>query len=437
MGVYEELGVRRVINCRSTTTALGGSVMHPEVVKAMAEATGSAIPVRMLDVRCGKIIAAICGAESALLTTSATGGLALAAAGCAMRTTELAQYDPWKNPEGDNPDGGKIQRLVQRQLYNPSEIKGIKTEVIVPLGHETIYTICMVYAGLKPIWAGDKRRCDPKEIERLINDKTAAIFISHEELIWKHPTQPGNHQTDILSGIPPVPNAEGYKMSWEEVIEVSKKHDVPIILDAAYSIPPVENLRNIVGMGVDIACYCGGKSICGPNDAGFNVGRSDLIKLAACHRFPYHGLGRGMKIDKSEMVAMTRALQLYPKTVEENVRGANQAAEWLEVELRKLPHVKSVKRRTALVGNERSWPLVGVAIDEKGLGMNMEEVESRLQLGDPPIWVYGPKGYSRIHFYEEPGITINCQTLYQGAWKFPGNERIVLKRFKEILTSRR
>ena len=86
MGVYEELGVRRVINCRSTTTALGGSVMHPEVVKAMAEATGSAIPVRMLDVRCGKIIAAICGAESALLTTSATGGLALTAAGCNSMT---------------------------------------------------------------------------------------------------------------------------------------------------------------------------------------------------------------------------------------------------------------------------------------------------------------------------------------------------------------
>ena len=61
----------------------------------------------------------------------------------------------------------------------------------------------------------------------------------------------------------------------------------------------------------------------------------------------------------------------------------------------------------------------------------------RLQLDDPPIWIYGPKGYSRIHFYEEPGITINYQTLYQGAWKFPGNERIVIKRFKEILTSRR
>jgi hypothetical protein len=122
MGIYEELGVRRVVNCRSTTTVLGGGVMHPKVVKAMAEATGSAVPIRMLDVRCGKIIADICGAEAALLTTSATGGLALAAAGCAMRSTELAKYDPWKNPEGDNPDSGRIQMLIQRQLYKPSEI---------------------------------------------------------------------------------------------------------------------------------------------------------------------------------------------------------------------------------------------------------------------------------------------------------------------------
>jgi len=67
----------------------------------------------------------------------------------------------------------------------------------------------------------------------------------------------------------------------------------------------------------------------------------------------------------------------------------------------------------------------------------MDEVASMLQLGNPPIWLYGPKSYSRVHFYKNPGLTMNCQTLYHGTRKFPGNERLVVKRFEEILTKKR
>ncbi len=91
MGIYEEYGVKRVINCRSTTTVLGGGVLHPKVVEAMVDAAKSPVPLRMLDVKLGKIIANICGAEAAIITTSTTGGLAIAFAGVAMRETELTK----------------------------------------------------------------------------------------------------------------------------------------------------------------------------------------------------------------------------------------------------------------------------------------------------------------------------------------------------------
>ena len=38
MDIYDELGVRKVINGLATVTVLGGSVIPPEVVAAMAEA---------------------------------------------------------------------------------------------------------------------------------------------------------------------------------------------------------------------------------------------------------------------------------------------------------------------------------------------------------------------------------------------------------------
>jgi len=71
------------------------------------------------------------------------------------------------------------------------------------------------------------------------------------------------------------------------------------------------------------------------------------------------------------------------------------------------------------------------------LDASQDEVASMLQLGNPPIWLYGPKSYSRVHFYKNPGLTMNCQTLYHGTRKFPGNERLVVKRFEEILTKKR
>ena len=37
-GIYEELGVRRVINAVGQLTVLGGSILPPKVLAAMAEA---------------------------------------------------------------------------------------------------------------------------------------------------------------------------------------------------------------------------------------------------------------------------------------------------------------------------------------------------------------------------------------------------------------
>jgi L-seryl-tRNA(Ser) seleniumtransferase len=71
--VYEQLGVRRVINAAGTLTALGGSLMPPEVVAAWREAAEDFVEIAELQDRIGERLAALLGVEAALVTTGAAG----------------------------------------------------------------------------------------------------------------------------------------------------------------------------------------------------------------------------------------------------------------------------------------------------------------------------------------------------------------------------
>src|SRR5262245_41061566 len=76
-GVYESLGVRRVINATGTVTILGGSLMPPEVVAAWVEASKHFVNLLELQDRVGERIAKLIGVEAAMVTTGAAGALLL------------------------------------------------------------------------------------------------------------------------------------------------------------------------------------------------------------------------------------------------------------------------------------------------------------------------------------------------------------------------
>ncbi len=80
MGVYDDLGVRTVINASGTLTRLGGSRMAPEVLAAMAEAATAFVDMAELNARAGEHIARLIGVEAAHVTSGSAGALLLAAA---------------------------------------------------------------------------------------------------------------------------------------------------------------------------------------------------------------------------------------------------------------------------------------------------------------------------------------------------------------------
>ena len=77
---YERLGVRRRINAAGALTRLGGAVMAPEVVEAMAAASRASVDIGELQDAASQRIAEATGAEAGLVTTGAAAALTLAAA---------------------------------------------------------------------------------------------------------------------------------------------------------------------------------------------------------------------------------------------------------------------------------------------------------------------------------------------------------------------
>ena len=94
--VYERIGVRPFINARGTWTYLSGSLILPEVRAAMEAASHQFVELFELQRGVGKRLAALSGAESAMITSGSAGAMAAATAAC------MAGADPakiWQLPD--------------------------------------------------------------------------------------------------------------------------------------------------------------------------------------------------------------------------------------------------------------------------------------------------------------------------------------------------
>src|SRR5262249_27651021 len=82
---YEALGLKHVINAAGTFTALGGSIMPPEVVAAWVAASKHFVNLVELNDKAGERIAKLIGVEAELVPTGAAGALLLGTAAAVTR----------------------------------------------------------------------------------------------------------------------------------------------------------------------------------------------------------------------------------------------------------------------------------------------------------------------------------------------------------------
>ncbi|MEG0897487.1 MAG: aminotransferase class V-fold PLP-dependent enzyme [Ruthenibacterium sp.] len=250
------------INAHDTYTVYGGSRMSENTAEAMRQVSRHFVNIEQMQRTLGKKLAVMTQNEAAYITNGASGGMLLATAVC------MAQSD------------------VYRYSKLP-ETMGFPNEVIVMRAQRNAYDKAITAAGAQLIEVGDADETLAFELEGSIHEKTAAIFYFASTLYSRG------------------------SMPLQETIAIAHRHHVPVIVDAAAQLPPVENLWKFTQMGADLVIFSGGKTLCGPQNSGLMVGRKDMIE--DCIRFgaPVHGICRSSKVSREAMAGLFVAVEEY------------------------------------------------------------------------------------------------------------------------------
>jgi L-seryl-tRNA(Ser) seleniumtransferase len=350
---YQLLGVRRRINAAGALTRLGGAIMASEVVAAMMAAARGSVDIGELQDAASVRIAQATGAEAGMVTTGAAAALTLAAAATIAR---------W--------DAAKMAVLPHTH--------GLPHDILLPRTHRTGYAHALAAAGARLVDIGH-------------NDRGTGAGVRGLEA-W-----------EIESALGPDVVAVAFSANASTVVDlpmvaaVCKAHGVPLIVDAAAQLPPKENLRKFVGLGADLVAFSGGKAIGGPQASGILAGRRDLVASALLQQLdmdvspdtwtppklidranlrgvPHHGIGRGFKASKEEIVGLLVALERFLSADE---AAANAV---LEARLRAIASgLGAAKTRLVPASETGRVPVLEIAVPQP------LAVSARLQAGDPPV----------------------------------------------------
>ena len=376
--VYTRLGVKTVINCRGTWTYLSGSLEFPEVRQAQVEAAQHFVNMLELQRAVGKRLSELTGAESGIVTSGSAGAMAAATAGCMAGTDD-------------------------KHIWQLPDTTGLKHEVIM-VGGRSAFDSAIRLTGAKLVLV-----YSAEELSQAINENTAMIYT-----------------TDL-----------GDKLQKE--LSVAKDHRVPMLLDDAAGIPPVENAKLYARMGIDLYCFSGGKGLCGPQCSGLLLGRKDLIEAALLNCSPREGaVCRPMKVGKEEVIGCLTALETWLKLDEKKLY-----ADWngrLDRIRTLVETVPGVKTDTYIPDDGNRYPTLRVSWDQQGWRYNIFDCVQELRSGDPVIEVLGADNPSLVTAVREGNpnrkelkapdhIELVSMTIK------PGEEIIVGRRLRSLLSA--
>ena len=356
-----ELKVRPFINAAGTYTTHSGSLMRPEVMETINYASQYFVEVDELHDAVGKRIAELVGSEAAMVTAGAASALTLGTAGVLTGT-----------------DRQKVNQIP--------DLTGMKNEVIVQKSHRFPYDHAIRNAGVRMVEVTTRA-----ELERAVNEKTAMLFF-----------------LNYANGHGEIKDAE--------FVEIGRKVKIPTFNDCAADVHPVENVSKWIKMGFDLVCFSGGKGLMAPQSSGLLLGRADLIAGARANNSPTSAtIGRGMKVNKEEMLGILVALESF--------LSRDHDKEWKEWERRAgvivaaATSVPGVTAEMYLPEVFNRWPHIRVSWDEARTGIQRANVVHKLRAGEPSIFILPT----------EHGLDLGVITLR------PGEERIVARRLKQEL----
>lgn len=262
MGIYEDIGVRPVINAIGTATRYGGALMNPKILETMLVASQEFCLLDELHEKAGERVAKMLSVEASYITASAACGLVITTAACMTGS-----------------DQDRIRQLP--------DTTGMRYEVVIQKSHRIAYDQAIRLTGARLIELDDTNGIPTEAMREAIGKNTAAVFYLGK-----------NFQKD--NSVP-----------LERVAAMAHAAGVPVIVDAASECPPISTLTRFTKAGADLVIFSGGKSLQGPQSTGLLIGRKDLINACALNGTPFATVGRPMKVSREEIFAFIKALEIY------------------------------------------------------------------------------------------------------------------------------
>jgi D-glucosaminate-6-phosphate ammonia-lyase len=368
--VYNQLNITPLINAAGTYTIVGGSRMSEKTIKDMAEAARSHVDIRELQKKVNSKLAKLTKNEAACICNGAAAGLYLSAAAC-------------------------VSQKAGRALKYLSTEEIAEYEIIMFAAHRNPYdwSIRQLGASLKEVgYPNNIQPMSAQDLQNAINEKTAAIFFMF--------SNPGGWI------------AEG-GLDIKSTILLADEFGIPVVVDAAAQVPPIENLWNFTQMGATAALFSGGKDLRGPQSSGLIVGKKDFLETIINVNFPNYGIGRMLKTGREEMVGLLSAVEQYV-TMDHEKRKL-----WIETQIKKLIQFSETSDLYQIVRsfpNEAGQPMARAEIFLTSSDITLEKLSVSLKNSSPSIFTMVDRGQ----------LYINPMTLCEG------ETEIIIERLEEI-----
>ena len=382
--IYTRLGVKTMINGRGVWTYTGASLELPEVRAAQEAAAKHFVNIFDLQHAVGRRLAELTGAESGMITSGAAAAIASGTAAC------IAGSDP-------------------ERIWQLPDTAGMKNEVVM-MGGRSAFDSAVRLTGGKLVLADT-----PEQLANAINSNTAMIYTMSDP-------RDSTTEFDTLA----------------KQLAVAKRAGVPLFMDAADGVPPVDKLNRFAKMGCDLFTVSGGKGLCGPQCSGLLLGRKDLIEAALYNTSPWEGaVCRPMKVGKEEIMGCLAAVEAwYRMDTAPLYKEWNGRVERIAKLLQTVPGVgTSIETPTGTV----CFPTLTVTWDEQGWDYTTSDCARDLLNGTPSISVVTNENPSGVldrvkRPNSRPGRKPHHDRLQIVSLTLqPGEEIIVGRRLRELL----
>lgn len=191
---------------------------------------------------------------------------------------------------GPEHDPAREELAARRVLAQLPETTGMPHEVVIQQRHRYRYDSVIRLPGARVVEVGGPDGTSADELDAAIGSKTAAVFVPAH--------------LDGAAGTVRLADA----------IQIAHGRGVPVFVDAAYLIYPLELMRQLATSTADLVCFSA-KYFGGPNSGGFVCGRTEWIEAVGRADFvsfelgQHRVLGRAFKLDRHTVIGTLAALE--------------------------------------------------------------------------------------------------------------------------------